>query len=89
MLQSVPKPDAGPVIPAALFHPAVVAWFDTRVNPNAYQVWGRLVRYAAGGTPGFLGGDFPIGSPAGGGNAPSPGGMGAMGAGAGDPGSGY
>ena len=46
----------------------LVVWYDTRVNPNAYQVWGRLVRYAAGGAP-LFGRDFFIGAPAGGGNA--------------------
>ena len=24
----------------------LVVWYDTRVNPNLYQVWGRIVRYA-------------------------------------------
>ena len=49
-------------------HGFLVVWYDTRVNPNLYQVWGRLVRYGAGGTPQFLTNDFFIGAPAGGAN---------------------
>ena len=45
-----------------------MVWYDTRVNPNLYQVWGRIVRYGGGGTPQFLTGDFFIGAPAGGAN---------------------
>ena len=38
MLQSVPKTDAGPASPAALFHPAVAAWFDRSfAAPTAAQ----------------------------------------------------
>ncbi len=45
-----------------------MVWYDTRVNPNQYQVWGRIVRYAGGGPPEFVTGDFFIGAPAGGAN---------------------
>ena len=47
----------------------LVAWFDTRANPTRVQIWGRLVRFGAGGAPAFVTGDFPIGVPPGGGNA--------------------
>lgn len=47
----------------------LVAWFDTRVNPNAYQIWGRLVKFGAGGAPDYVGADFLIAAPAIGGNA--------------------
>ena len=47
----------------------LVVWYDTRVNPNAYQVWGRVVRFGPNGAPLFTGPDFFIGAPAGGGNA--------------------
>ena len=47
----------------------LVTWYDTRVNPNVYQVWGRLVRLGPNGAPLFTGPDFFIGAPAGGGNA--------------------
>ena len=29
----------------------LVVWYDTRVNPAAYQVWGRLVRVGPNGRP--------------------------------------
>ena len=47
----------------------LVVWYDTRVNPNLYQVWGRLVRMGPNGAPLFTGPDFFIGAPTGGGNA--------------------
>jgi hypothetical protein len=46
----------------------LVVWFDTRVNPNVPQIWGRLVKFGAGGAPSFPGGDFLVGAPAGGTN---------------------
>ncbi|MFI5078614.1 MAG: hypothetical protein ACHQRO_14800, partial [Vicinamibacteria bacterium] len=45
----------------------LVVWYDTRVNPNQYQVWGRIVRFDGAG-PQFLTGDFFIGAPTGGAN---------------------
>lgn len=41
----------------------LVTWLDLRSNPNFAQVWGRLVKFGAGGAPVFPAGDFLIGAP--------------------------
>src|SRR6185503_8585749 len=69
-LFKIPETNAFTQLPRVSYSAALggflVTWIDTRVNPALGQVWGRFVKFGAGGVPAFVTGDFMIDSATGG-----------------------
>jgi hypothetical protein len=69
-LFKIPETGAFTQIPRVTYSAALggflVTWIDTRVNPALGQVWGRFVKFSAGGNPEFTTSDFMVDSATGG-----------------------